>query len=87
MTLTPPSALNILDRLFADDANIILWNEKLADLIDTCKEKYKHMIKWCYDNKFTINYDKTCSTLFIQNTNQCLGNYSTLISMEFLYSA
>ena len=51
-------------RLFADDASIILCNKNFTDLIDACKEKYKHIIKWCYDNKLTINHDKTCFILF-----------------------
>ena len=38
--------------------------QKLTDLIDACKEKYKHVIKCCYDKKLTINHDKTCFILF-----------------------
>ena len=51
-------------QLFADDASIILCNKNLTDLIDACIEKYKHTIKLWYDNKLTINHDKTCFILF-----------------------
>ena len=50
--------------LFADDASIILCNKNLTDLIGARKETYRHIIKWCYDNKLTINHDKTCFVLF-----------------------
>ena len=50
--------------LFADDASIILCNKNLTDLIDACKEKYKHINKWCHDNKLTINHYKTYFIIF-----------------------
>ena len=51
-------------RLFADDASIILCNKNLTDLIDACKGKYKHINKWCHDNKLTINHYKTYFLIF-----------------------
>ena len=59
-------------RLFADDASIISCNKILTDLIDACKRKYKHIIKWCYDNKLTVNHDKTCFIL-IHKKNSASG--------------
>ena len=72
-------------RLFAGNASIYLYAKKLAELIVGCKEKHTKIIKWCYDNKLTVNHDNTLYLYFNTKNNQSLGDFSALISMEFLY--
>jgi hypothetical protein len=61
-----PFFLKFLTILFADDTTLGLKDDKYEDLISKFQLAVQDLIKWCYYNKFDINWKKS-EIMFITN--------------------
>ena len=51
-------------RLFADDTNIFVTSDNFSELYEKANHILEKIREWFYNNKLTLNLDKTCYTLF-----------------------
>ncbi len=51
-------------KLFADDTNMFLSGENLKSLYESTNKELEKLAKWVFTNKLSINYEKTCYTIF-----------------------
>ena len=55
----PNCSKKILFRIFADDTNIFYSSNSVNELEKTINDELKHVLKYCNDNKLSINFKKT----------------------------
>ncbi len=51
-------------KLFADDTNVFMAGSNLSLLCDNVNNELQKLSEWVYANKLSINYDKTCFSIF-----------------------
>ena len=58
----PNCSKKILFRIFADDTNIFYSSNSINELEKTINDELKRVLKYCNDNKLSINFKKqiTC---------------------------
>ena len=50
--------------LYADDTNLFMSSKNLNDDLPKVQSDLEKLADWCQTNKLTINFDKTCFTVF-----------------------
>jgi hypothetical protein len=55
----PNSSKKLLFRSFADDTNIFYSSNNINELEKTINDELKHILKYCNENKPSINFKKT----------------------------
>ena len=51
-------------RLFADDTGLHMHGKDINSLIQNAKTNWRKLFDWCFHNKLTVNFDKTCFVIF-----------------------
>ena len=75
---------NSVPKLFADDTNIFVVGESLSQVELKANECLKQLQLWCSANKLTINFDKTCYTVFTPKNNVNLDSLCIYIGNKVI---
>jgi hypothetical protein len=67
----PNWSKKILFRIFADDTNIFYSTNSVNELEKTINDELKHVLKYCNDNKLSINFKKTNYMLITSLSKKC----------------
>ena len=68
-------------KLFADDSNAFVIRNTYNELKNAITQTLRDLIEWSELNKLTINYDKTCYTIFVKH-GQTVPNYLNNIKIK-----
>jgi hypothetical protein len=67
----PNCSKKFLFRIFADDTNIFYSSNSVNELEKTINDELKHVLKYCNDNKLSINFKKTNYMLITSPRKKC----------------
>lgn len=67
----PNCSKKLLFRIFADDTNIFYSSNNINELEKTVNGELKYVLKYCSDNKLTINFKKTNYMLITSPRKKC----------------
>ncbi len=71
-------------KLFADDTNIFVVGKSLNEVELKANECLNQLQMWCSANKLTINFDKTCYTVFTPKNNVKLNSLSIYVGNKVI---
>lgn len=66
--------------LYADDANIIITGDTLAEIQDTFSELSPQIVRWVSQNQLLLNAKKTTYMIFSRKYNLELGNFTPTVN-------
>ena len=67
----PNCSKKLLFRIFADDTNIFYSSNNINELEKTINDELKHILKYCNENKLSINFKKTNYMLIRSPKKKC----------------